>query len=69
MSEIVRVILWWILHALLWGSEFILVALLMAWLYYVIVIEPRIRRKKQTIPVAETDQPAPTSAGHRGENE
>jgi flagellar biosynthesis/type III secretory pathway M-ring protein FliF/YscJ len=69
MIEIARVILWWILHALLWGSEFILVALLMAWLYYVIVIEPRIRRKKQTIPVAETDQAAPTTAGHRGENE
>jgi hypothetical protein len=64
MIEIARVILWWILHALLWGSEFILVALLMAWLYYVIVIEPRIRRKKQTIPVTETDQPAPTTAGH-----
>ena len=64
MIEIARVILWWILHALLWGSEFILVALLMAWLYYVIVIEPRVRRKKQTIPVAETDQPAPTTAGH-----
>jgi len=68
MIEIARVILWWILHALLWGSEFILVALLIAWLYYVIVIEPRIRRKKQTL-VAETDQPASTSACHRGENE
>ena len=35
----------------------------------VIVIGAGIRRKNQTIPVAETDQPAPTSAGHRGENE
>jgi len=52
MIEIARVILWWILHALLWGSEFILVALLIAWLYYVIVIEPRIRRKKETMTVA-----------------
>jgi len=64
MIEIARVILWWILHALLWGSEFIVVALLMAWLYYVIVLEPRIRRKKQTAPAAETDQPAPPSTDH-----
>jgi hypothetical protein len=58
MIEIARVILWWILHALLWGSEFIVVALLMAWLYYVIVLEPRIRRKKQTALAAEPDRPA-----------
>ena len=61
MIEIARVILWWVLHALLWGSEFIVVALLMAWLYYVIVLEPRLRRKKQTAPAPETGQPVPPS--------
>jgi hypothetical protein len=65
MIEFARVILWWILHALLWGSEFIVVALLVAWLYYVMVLEPRIRRKKQFAPPAETDQPTPPSTDHR----
>ena len=65
MLEIARVMLWWVLHALLWGSEFIVVALLMTWLYYVIVLEPRIRRKKQAMPVTEADQPAPPSTEDR----
>jgi hypothetical protein len=47
MIEIIQAILYWILHAMLWGSELIAAALLLAWLYYVIVLEPRIRRKKQ----------------------
>lgn len=54
MIEIARIILWGILHALLWGSELIAVALLLAWLYYVIALEPRISRKKQTTPVANS---------------
>jgi hypothetical protein len=47
MIEIIQAIFYWILHAMLWGSELIAAALLLAWLYYVIVLEPRIRRKKQ----------------------
>jgi len=65
MIEIARVILWWVLHALLWGSEVTVVALLMAWAYYMIILEPRIRRKKQTMPAAETNLPAPPSTDHR----
>ena len=65
MMEIARVILWWIFHALLWGSESIAAALLLAWLYYVIDLEPRIRRKKQTMPAAGSNQPAPPSTDHR----
>jgi hypothetical protein len=52
MIEIVR----WSLHVLLWASEFIVGALLLAWLYYMIAIEPRIRRKGQTKPNAGSDQ-------------
>jgi hypothetical protein len=37
-----------VVDALLRGSESIAAALLLAWLYYVIALEPRIRRKKQT---------------------
>lgn len=44
---------------MLWGSEIIGAALLLGWLYYVVVLEPRIRRKKQTMPAAESDQSAP----------
>jgi peptidoglycan/LPS O-acetylase OafA/YrhL len=56
MIEFARLILGWTLHAILWGSEIIGAALLLAWLYYVVVLEPRIRRKKQT---AEPGQSAP----------
>jgi hypothetical protein len=65
MIESARIILWWILHALLWGSEAIAAALLLAWLYYVIALEPRIRRKKQNRPGAGSNQPAPPSTDHR----
>jgi hypothetical protein len=65
MIEIARVILRLILHALLWGSESIAAALLLAWLYYVIALEPRIRRKKQTTLAAGSNQPAPLSIDHR----
>ena len=57
MIEIARIILWWCLNALLWGSELIGATLLLAWLYYVIVLEPRIRRKKQTNPAASSARP------------
>ena len=52
MIEIVR----WSLHVLLRASEFIFGVLLLAWLYYSIAIEPRIRRKNQTKPNAGSDQ-------------
>jgi hypothetical protein len=65
MIEIARVILWWTFHALLWGSELIGAALLLAWLYYVIALEPRIRRKKPTMPAAGWNEPAPPSTDHR----
>jgi hypothetical protein len=65
MIEIARVILWGILHALLWGSELIAAALLLAWLYYVIALEPRIRRKKLTMPAAGSNQPAPPTTASR----
>jgi hypothetical protein len=55
MIEFARLILWWSLHVLLWGSEIIGAALLLAWLYYVVVLEPRIRRKKQSMPAAQSD--------------
>jgi len=65
MIEIARGILWWSLHTLLWGSELIAAALLLAWLYYLIAIAPRIRRKKQTGPAAGSSQPGPPSADRR----
>jgi hypothetical protein len=52
MIEIARVILRWGLHILMWGSELIGAALLLGWLYYVVVLEPRIRSKKLTKPGA-----------------
>jgi hypothetical protein len=64
MIEFARLILWWSLHAMLWGSEIIGAALLLGWLYYVVVLEPRIRRKKQTMPAAESDQSAPQPNDH-----
>jgi hypothetical protein len=65
MIEIGRVILWWILHALLWGSELIAAALLLAWVYYVTALEPCIRRKKQAMPAAGSNLPVPPSTDHR----
>jgi hypothetical protein len=59
MIEFARLMLWWSLHAVLWGSEIIGATLLLGWLYYVVVLEPRIRRKKQSMPAAETDRSAP----------
>ena len=53
MIEFARLILWWILHTALWGSEIVGAVLLLAWLYYVVVLEPRIRRKKQALPAAQ----------------
>jgi hypothetical protein len=59
MIEFARLILWWSLHAMLWGSEIIGATLLLGWLYYVVVLEPRIRRRKQAISAAESGQSAP----------
>ena len=60
MIELARLMLWWTLHTMLWGSEIIGATLLLAWLYYVVVLEPRIRRKKaQTMPAAQSGQSAP----------
>ena len=64
MIEIIQATLYWILHAMLWGSELIAAALLLAWLYYVIVLEPRIRRKKQTMQTARSE-PTERSADGR----
>jgi len=52
MIEIARETLRWGLHILMWGSELIGAALLLGWLYYVVVLEPRIRSKKLTKPDA-----------------
>jgi hypothetical protein len=68
MIEIARVILYWIRHALLWGSEIIAAALLSAWLYYVIALQPRIRRKKQTMPAAGSNQAARSARNRHSGN-
>jgi len=65
MIEIARIILRGLLHALLWGSELIAASLLLAWLYYVIALEPRIRRQKKTMPAAGSNQPTPPPTDHR----
>jgi flagellar biosynthesis/type III secretory pathway M-ring protein FliF/YscJ len=64
MIEFARLILWWSLHAALWGTEIIGAALLLAWLYYVVILEPRIRRRKQAMPAAQSDQSAPQPTDH-----
>jgi hypothetical protein len=64
MIEFARLILWWSLHVMLWGSEIIGAALLLGWLYYVAVLEPRIRRKKQTMSAAESGQSGPQPNDH-----
>ena len=65
MIELARLMLWWTLHTMLWGSEIIGATLLLAWLYYVVVLEPRIRRKKgQTMPAAQSGQSAPQPNDH-----
>ncbi len=64
MIEFARLILWWSLHVMLWGSEIIGATLLLGWLYYVVVLEPRIRRKKQAVPATESNLSAPQSNDH-----
>ena len=65
MIEIARVILRWSLHILMWGSELIGAALLLGWLYYVAVLEPRIRSNKQTKPVQNSDNAGRTAASRQ----